>query len=64
MLEKLAPTLLAGMPAIVKPASQTAYLAELVVRRIVDTGLLPEGALQLVCGPRAIFWIMSATRTW
>lgn len=50
MLEKLAPTLLAGMPAIVKPASQTAYLAELVVRRIVDTGLLPEGALQLVCG--------------
>lgn len=50
MLEKLAPTLLAGMPAIVKPASPTAYLAELMVRRIVDTGLLPEGALQLVCG--------------
>lgn len=50
MLEKLAPTLLAGMPAIVKPASQTAYLAELVVRRIIDTDLLPEGALQLVCG--------------
>ncbi|YCI05234.1 phenylacetic acid degradation bifunctional protein PaaZ [Ensifer sp. D2-11] len=50
MLEKLAPALLAGMPAIVKPASQTAYLAELVVRRIVDTGLLPDGALQLVCG--------------
>jgi len=50
MLEKLAPTLLAGMPAIVKPASSTAYLAELVVRRIVDSGLLPEGALQLVCG--------------
>ena len=50
MLEKLAPTLLAGMPAIVKPASQTAYLTELMVRRIVETGLLPEGALQLICG--------------
>ncbi|MQW89333.1 phenylacetic acid degradation bifunctional protein PaaZ [Sinorhizobium saheli] len=50
MLEKLAPTLLAGMPAIVKPASQTAYLTELMVRRMVETGLLPEGAVQLVCG--------------
>ncbi|MBW9113764.1 phenylacetic acid degradation bifunctional protein PaaZ [Rhizobium cauense] len=50
MLEKLAPTLLAGMPAIIKPASQTAYLTELVVRRMIATGLLPEGAVQLVCG--------------
>ncbi|WP_151719640.1 phenylacetic acid degradation bifunctional protein PaaZ [Gemmobacter serpentinus] len=50
MLEKIAPTLLAGVPCIVKPASQTAYLTELVVRRIVDTGILPEGALQLICG--------------
>ena len=50
MLEKLAPTLLAGMPAIVKPATSTAYLTELMVRRIIDSGLLPEGALQLVCG--------------
>lgn len=50
MLEKLAPTLLAGMPAIVKPASQTAYLTAQMVRRIIDTGILPEGALQLVCG--------------
>ncbi|GES49127.1 bifunctional aldehyde dehydrogenase/enoyl-CoA hydratase [Rhizobium sp. NBRC 114257] len=50
MLEKVAPTLLAGVPAIVKPASQTAYLSELMVRRIIETGLLPEGALQLVCG--------------
>ncbi|GAB4265118.1 MAG: phenylacetic acid degradation bifunctional protein PaaZ [Pararhodobacter sp.] len=50
MLEKLSPTLLAGMPAIIKPASQTAYLTELVVRRIIETGLLPEGALQLICG--------------
>ncbi|TDR94983.1 phenylacetic acid degradation bifunctional protein PaaZ [Enterovirga rhinocerotis] len=50
MLEKIAPTLLAGLPAIVKPASQTAYLTELMVRRIVETGILPDGALQLVCG--------------
>ncbi|WVT76341.1 phenylacetic acid degradation bifunctional protein PaaZ (plasmid) [Sinorhizobium chiapasense] len=50
MLEKLAPTLLAGMPAIVKPASQTAYLTELVVRRMIDTGILPEGAVQLISG--------------
>ncbi|MCC6002690.1 MAG: phenylacetic acid degradation bifunctional protein PaaZ [Pararhodobacter sp.] len=50
MLEKLAPTLIAGMPAIIKPASQTAYLTELMVQRIVETGILPEGALQLVCG--------------
>ncbi|WP_428687463.1 phenylacetic acid degradation bifunctional protein PaaZ [Roseibium sp.] len=50
MLEKIAPTLIAGMPCIVKPASQTAYLTELVVRRILETGLLPEGALQIVTG--------------
>lgn len=50
MLEKLAPNILAGMPAIVKPASQTAYLTELMVRRIIETGLLPEGSLQLICG--------------
>src|SRR6202158_1571846 len=50
MLEKLAPTLLAGVPAIVKPATATAYLTELVVRRIIESKILPEGALQLVCG--------------
>jgi oxepin-CoA hydrolase / 3-oxo-5,6-dehydrosuberyl-CoA semialdehyde dehydrogenase len=50
MLEKLAPTLLAGMPAIVKPATATAYLTELVVRRMIESKILPEGALQLVCG--------------
>ena len=50
MLEKLAPTLLAGVPAIVKPASSTAYLTELMVRQIHDSGILPEGALQLICG--------------
>ncbi len=50
MLEKIAPTLLAGVPCIVKPASQTAYLTELMVRRIIATGILPEGALQLISG--------------
>ena len=50
MLEKLAPTLLAGVPAIVKPASSTAYLTELMVRRIRESGILPDGALQLICG--------------
>ena len=50
MLEKVAPTLIAGVPTIVKPASQTAYLTELVVRRIVESGILPEGAIQLIAG--------------
>ena len=50
MLEKLAPAVLAGVPTIVKPATPTAYLAEAVVRSIVDSGLLPEGALQFVAG--------------
>ena len=50
MLEKLAPTLLAGMPAIVKPASATAYLCEAAVRVMVESGLLPAGALQLIVG--------------
>ncbi|MHB1541664.1 MAG: phenylacetic acid degradation bifunctional protein PaaZ [Steroidobacteraceae bacterium] len=50
MLEKLAPTLLAGVPAVVKPATATAYLAELAFRLIIDSGELPEGAVQLICG--------------
>jgi hypothetical protein len=50
MLEKLAPAFLAGVPSIAKPAGQTAYLTELVVRSIVDSGLLPEGSLQLLIG--------------
>lgn len=50
MLEKIAPTLLAGVPCIVKPASQTAYLTELCVRQIIASGILPDGALQLICG--------------
>jgi oxepin-CoA hydrolase/3-oxo-5,6-dehydrosuberyl-CoA semialdehyde dehydrogenase len=51
MLEKLAPALIAGVPTIVKPASQTAYVAEHAVRIMLETGILPEGALQLVSGP-------------
>src|SRR2546430_3235760 len=50
MLEKLAPTLLAGVPAIVKPATAASYLTEQVVRRIVVSGILPDAALQLVGG--------------
>ena len=50
MLEKLAPAFLAGAPTIVKPATQTAYLTEAVVRSIIESGLLPEGTLQLVAG--------------
>src|SRR6187401_3677019 len=44
MLEKLAPTLLAGVPAIVKPATQTCYLTQLMVRRMIESGIFPEGA--------------------
>ena len=50
MLEKLAPTLLAGMPAIVKPATQTCYLTEACFRMIIESGLLPDGAVQLIIG--------------
>lgn len=49
MLEKLAPAFLAGVPSIVKPAHQTAYLTELVFRAIIESGLLPEGSVQLLC---------------
>ena len=50
MLEKLAPTFLAGVPAIIKPASSTAYLTELVFRRMIESEILPEGSIQLICG--------------
>jgi oxepin-CoA hydrolase / 3-oxo-5,6-dehydrosuberyl-CoA semialdehyde dehydrogenase len=50
MLEKLAPTLLAGMPAIVKPATATSFLTELMVRAMIESRILPEGALQLIVG--------------
>ena len=50
MLEKLAPTFLAGMPAIVKPATATSFLTEMVTRSMIESGILPEGALQLIVG--------------
>lgn len=50
MLEKLGPTLLAGMPAIVKPATATSYLTEAMVREIIASEVLPAGALQLIVG--------------
>jgi len=49
-LEKFAPSFLAGMPCIVKPATATSYLTEAMVRLCVESGLLPEGSLQLVIG--------------
>ena len=51
-LEKFAPAFIAGVPSLVKPATQTAYLTARLVELIVDSGLLPEGSLQLVCGQR------------
>jgi oxepin-CoA hydrolase / 3-oxo-5,6-dehydrosuberyl-CoA semialdehyde dehydrogenase len=56
MLEKLAPTLAAGMPAVVKPAPQTAYLAEALARQMLESSLLPEGAVQLVAGDAVDFF--------
>ncbi|GAA4494283.1 phenylacetic acid degradation bifunctional protein PaaZ [Actinoallomurus oryzae] len=49
-LEKLAPAFLAGVPSLIKPAAQTAYLTARLVELIVESGLLPEGSVQLVCG--------------
>ena len=50
MLEKIAPTLLAGVPAIVKPASNTAFLTEKMFHAMIESGILPDGAVQLICG--------------
>jgi oxepin-CoA hydrolase/3-oxo-5,6-dehydrosuberyl-CoA semialdehyde dehydrogenase len=50
MLEKIAVNLLAGVPAVVKPATITSYLTEAVTRDIIASGILPEGSLQLICG--------------
>jgi len=50
LLEKFAPSFLAGMPCIGKPASATSYLTEVAMRMIVESGILPEGSLQLVIG--------------
>jgi oxepin-CoA hydrolase/3-oxo-5,6-dehydrosuberyl-CoA semialdehyde dehydrogenase len=50
MLEKIAVNLMAGVPAVVKPSEYTCFLTEVMVRDIIDSKILPEGALQLICG--------------
>ena len=50
MLEKIAVNLLSGVPAVVKPATVTSFLTEAVFKKIIESGILPDGALQLVCG--------------
>lgn len=50
MLEKMAPALLAGMPCIVKPATVTSFLTEAMFRQMIEADILPEGAIQLICG--------------
>lgn len=50
MLEKIAPSLIAGVPVIVKPATVSAYLTQAMVEEIIASGLLPEGSIQLICG--------------
>ncbi|MBL8961803.1 MAG: phenylacetic acid degradation bifunctional protein PaaZ [Gemmatimonadetes bacterium] len=50
MLEKLSPSLLAGVPAIVKPATLTSFLTEAMFRMMIESGIFPEGAIQLICG--------------
>jgi oxepin-CoA hydrolase/3-oxo-5,6-dehydrosuberyl-CoA semialdehyde dehydrogenase len=50
MLEKIAVNILAGVPAVVKPATVTSYLTEAVVKKIIDSNILPKGSLQLLCG--------------
>jgi oxepin-CoA hydrolase/3-oxo-5,6-dehydrosuberyl-CoA semialdehyde dehydrogenase len=50
MLEKVAVNWLAGVPAIVKPATVTSFLTEAVAKEMIASGILPEGALQIICG--------------
>ncbi|MCV5871762.1 aldehyde dehydrogenase family protein, partial [Escherichia coli] len=50
-LEKFAPAFLAGVPVIAKPATATAYVTEALVRQMHESGILPAGSLQLICGP-------------
>jgi oxepin-CoA hydrolase/3-oxo-5,6-dehydrosuberyl-CoA semialdehyde dehydrogenase len=50
MLEKIAPSLIAGVPVVVKPATVSAYLTEAMVKMIVDSGILPDGAIQFISG--------------
>ena len=49
-LEKLGPAILAGLPTVVKPATQTSYLAAVAARQVIESGILPEGSVQFVAG--------------
>src|SRR5205823_2267883 len=49
-LEKFAPAFIAGVPSVIKPASTTAYVTTRLVELIIESGLLPEGSMQLICG--------------
>jgi len=49
-LEKMAPSIAAGMPVLIKPATASSYLTEVMVKEIIASGILPEGSIQLVCG--------------
>lgn len=55
MLEKFAPAFIAGVPSIVKPAAQTGYVAEAALRLMLESGLLPDGAIQLISGASVDF---------
>jgi oxepin-CoA hydrolase/3-oxo-5,6-dehydrosuberyl-CoA semialdehyde dehydrogenase len=50
MLEKMAVNLMAGVPTVVKPSEYTCFLTEVMVRDIIESKILPEGSLQLICG--------------
>ncbi|MDD8017643.1 MAG: phenylacetic acid degradation bifunctional protein PaaZ [Bacteroidota bacterium] len=50
MLEKFSPAFLAGMPCIIKPATSTSYVAQKMVEEIIASKILPEGAIQIICG--------------
>ena len=65
MLEKFAPTFLAGVPAIVKPATASAYLTEHCVRMMLESGLLPDGALQLAfSGSNLLNFLRKESSAW
>jgi oxepin-CoA hydrolase/3-oxo-5,6-dehydrosuberyl-CoA semialdehyde dehydrogenase len=64
MLEKCAVNWMAGMPAVVKPATVTSYLTEAMAKAIIESKILPEGALQLIVGSANGILIMSKARTW
>lgn len=49
-LEKMAPSIAAGMPVLIKPATVSSYLTEVMIKEIIASGILPEGSIQLVCG--------------